>query len=66
MADFTEVTELLEAALFKKEIVDRQLLAASRSNMVADRTELKEKYVQNAELDTRYFAFLSRHVCHQD
>jgi len=36
-----------------------QLLAEARSNMAADRTELKEKGKQKAKLDKQYFAYMT-------
>jgi len=60
--EFEEIKENLNSQiklLVKSKALFQQLLAEARSNMAADRTELKEKYTQKAELDTQYFAYMS-------
>jgi len=45
--------------LVKSKARFQQLLAEARSNLAADRTELKEKYRQKAKLNQQYYAYMS-------
>jgi hypothetical protein len=45
--------------LVKSKARFQMLLAESRSNMAADRSEMKEKYKQTNELDHQYFAYMT-------
>ena len=60
--EFEEIKDNLNnqiRLLVKSKARFQMLLAEARSNMAADRTELKEKYKQKAELNKQYFAYMS-------
>lgn len=60
--EFSEVKSNLNnqiKLLVKSKARFAQLLAESRSNLAADRTELKEKYRQKEKLDKQYYTYMA-------
>jgi len=59
--EFEELKENLNSQirlLVKSKGRFQQLLAESRSNMAADRTEMKEKYKQKSSLNKQYYSYM--------